>query len=262
MEQPLDRKKYWDETYFEYWTKRVEESATGPQAARSQIVKGDCVVPGDDIYASLLKEAGFRNGMILDVGCGWGRLFPLFAKLGLSICGVDISAKMIAEARKRPLSAVAELKEGECENLPFPSSYFDYACCFGVFDCTQQEKSLSEILRVLRIGGELLVTGKNANYCDSDDMAKAAEIGAYRKGEPNYFTNVPVLLKQLLGQNHIIKRGMYFLRRGDFSKSLFTEVMPDRFYEYCLIIRKGSESVKFHSFSNDRSLVRIAGESQ
>ena len=189
------------------------------------------------------------------MGCGWGRHFPLYEQFGVEIYGVDISSKMIEEARKNYKNTVVNLEVSTAEKLPFDDGEFDFLCCLGVFDATYQEVALAEMLRVVKLNGRIVVTGKNANYCLDDDEASAAEVGARNKGEPNYFTDTPLMIKQLEALGHTVKSAYYFKRRGDFTNKKFVTEMPAKFYEYLLIIEKGSNNVEFTLFSNPHSFV-------
>lgn len=242
-----ERSAYWDDSYFVYWKKRVEESQS-EMTGRSTVVPKDHVVPGDVIYSRILDGAKVTNGTILDVGCAWGRLFYMFGARGLNIYGVDISSKMVAEAKKITMKEVIEIRESLAESLPYSDNMFDFVVCFGVFDATYQNQSLGEFCRVVKHGGKVILTGKSINYRSDDEEASLAENGARRKGEPNYFTDVRDMLYQLEKKGHIIDKQFYFEKRGDFSKGICIEIMPQQYYEYCIVIRKNSENYEFKPF--------------
>jgi ubiquinone/menaquinone biosynthesis C-methylase UbiE len=247
------RKNYWDEKYVEYWKTRVVESENKNQVS-SELVKNDYIVPSDDIYLDLLTRCDFKNGSVLDVGCAWGRLFPLLSSLAMKIYGIDISRQMVDQARKVSIKDVVEIKESCAEEIPYSDDFFDFLICFGVFDATFQDKAISEFLRVLKIGGILIITGKNNAYHPDDREAKLAEIGALNKGEPNYFTDVQSMSDQISSLGHEIVHEFYFERRGDFSKGSYTNQRPTKFYEYCLSIKKKNQKRGFRSFSHKFSL--------
>jgi len=247
-----NRKEYWNETYYDYWKNRVNE-ANSKKIFKSNIVVNDYKVPGDEFYEIILDEEKISNGKVLDVGCGWGRLFPIYFKRRLEVFGVDISEKMVEEARKNFPNAVISLSEAE--KLPFKNGTFNFVVCFGVFDATFQNESLGEMLRVLKIGGKVLLTGKNANYFSDDKEAFAAEIGAIKKGEPNYFTDYQKLIKEITKNGHKIISTYFFKRRGDFSKKIFSKKIfeKEKFYEYLLIIQKEKNDFNFEKFYKKHS---------
>jgi demethylmenaquinone methyltransferase / 2-methoxy-6-polyprenyl-1,4-benzoquinol methylase len=78
------------------------------------------------------------------------------------ITGIDIAEEMLLIGRKKieqkKLSHIINLIQADSENLPFPSNYFDAATVgFGVRNFENLEKGLSEICRVLKKGGALVV---------------------------------------------------------------------------------------------------------
>lgn len=253
------RKKYWDEEYYEYWKKRVEE-ANDPSIESSEVVEKDAKVPEDEIYDWLINHSEIGNGKILEVGCGWGRLFEIYSKHNLLIYAIDISRKMVEEANRNKKDRVVEVKEAEAENIPYGNNTFDYVACFATFDATYQDRALSEMIRVLKINGKLLLTGKNKRYCEDDELAMEAEKGARRKGHPNFFTDVNDLKAQLIEKGHKIILEYYFVRRGDFTKLVFSEKMPSRFYEYFFVIQKLSDDYIFNKFHYTYSDVRRGRE--
>jgi ubiquinone/menaquinone biosynthesis C-methylase UbiE len=65
---------------------------------------------------------------ILDVGCGSGRLFKLYAQHGIQdVVGIDISAQALSLARQR-YPTVSTI-HSRLENLTFPPERFDLAIC-------------------------------------------------------------------------------------------------------------------------------------
>ena len=130
----MDRKKYWDETYYQYWRQRVDE--TRKNGNKSEIVTGDVKTGGEEIYAHVFTSHRFKQGNILDVGCAWGRCFDLYKRYGLSIYGIDISETMIEKARGNLESC--DIKNVEFLNvsadaIPLPDSSVDLVTANGIF---------------------------------------------------------------------------------------------------------------------------------
>ena len=78
------------------------------------------------------------------------------------VVGIDISTEMLEIGRKKidkkKLDSTIELMEADSENLPFENNTFDAATvAFGVRNFENLEKGLSEINRVLKQGGTLVV---------------------------------------------------------------------------------------------------------
>lgn len=94
---------------------------------------------------------------VLDVACGTGDFAWAAAKRfrDAEVIGIDFSKEMIALARtKYPL----EFLIGDVQTLPFDAISFDAVTVgFGFRNFSDKVKALSEVNRVLRIGGELLI---------------------------------------------------------------------------------------------------------
>ena len=248
-----NRKEYWNRSYLEYWKSRVDE--TIQPGRESTIIQGDAKTEDDAVYDEVFRMHPPRPGSVLDVGCAWGRMFPLFRRVGLKISGIDISKAMIDQATidwgTDP--AVESLHECEAEKICHDDGKFDNVACLAVFDATYQHLALSEFLRVLRIDGLLFLTGKHDSYPDDDVLAMQAEVGARGKNHPNYFTDTPAMISQLRAQGHEIVATYFFQRRGDFGALQFVRDMPQSFYEYFLVIRKAAPAGAFEPFSSDFS---------
>lgn len=258
----MDRKAYWNEKYAGYWRQRVEESAKA--GTQSSVVAGDAKTEGDEVYEEVFATYPFRPGRILDVGCAWGRMFPLFLKADLQVSGVDISDAMIEQCREawagKPM--IESIEAAEAEVLPFADGHFDNLTCLAVFDATYQDRALAEFFRVLKPGGRLYLTGKNTNYAADDRLAMEAEIGARSKGHPNYFTDVVGMLRQIQQAGHIVVGNHYFVRRGDFAEFRHTKAIPEQFYEYFIVIEKRGADCRFRGFSSDHSRTFLAAAGQ
>jgi ubiquinone/menaquinone biosynthesis C-methylase UbiE len=109
---------------------------------------------------------GVQCPLILDVGVGTGR-FPkaMLAdnRFDGQVWGLDISVGMLRRARER-LASFGERCTLIWENadaLPFPDETFDAVVCLEALEFTPSpERTLDELLRVLRPGGVLLLTNR------------------------------------------------------------------------------------------------------
>jgi|TARA_B100001971_G_C18148279_1_gene514351 ubiquinone/menaquinone biosynthesis C-methylase UbiE len=252
MVEDLNRKEIYRNKYYEYWHSRVQESNEVDYRS-SKIIKTDFVVPSDSIYRGFFEKHLVNNGRILDIGCGWGRFFNYYKKYNMQIYGIDISDIMVKKATELFSEIALRIDEGEAEDLPFSDNYFDVVCCFGVFDATFQDKVIKEMLRVCKLGGSIIFTGKNIRYSLKDEIAYKAELGALNNKEPNYFTNLEILISELIENKHVIINKYYFINRGDMSLNNYVNEPPKEFYEYCLTVKKCSLSYKFSKFYNSKS---------
>ena len=111
---------------------------------------------------SYLKE--LQPKKILDVATGTADVAIMASGLLKtdSITGIDISEGMLDVGRKKiqklGLQHAIELLKGDSETINFYDNSFDaVTVAFGVRNFQDLEKGLSEILRVLRPGGKLVV---------------------------------------------------------------------------------------------------------
>lgn len=111
-----------------------------------------------------VKQSGIRAGQrVLDIAGGTGDLAKAFAKKVGSAGEVwltDINSSMLTVGRDRLLDNGIIMPVALCdaEKLPFPDRYFDcVSVAFGLRNMTHKEHALTEMYRVLRPGGRLLV---------------------------------------------------------------------------------------------------------
>lgn len=97
---------------------------------------------------------------VLDVATGTGDFAIAIGRKvhpGSSITGIDISEEMLAIGRRK-VSANIELLQGDCEALPFEDNHFDrVSVAFGIRNFEHLDKGLSEMCRVLKTGGKMVV---------------------------------------------------------------------------------------------------------
>ena len=103
------------------------------------------------IVESLELEPGSD---ILDAGCGSGRNLEWLGRFGPTI-GLELSAAGLAIAERRGLGTVVK---GSVEAIPLPDRSVDLAVCLDVLEHVDDRLGLSELHRVVRPGGNLLVT--------------------------------------------------------------------------------------------------------
>lgn len=112
-----------------------------------------------------IKELiAFEPKLMLDVATGTGDFAFEAIKIlkPERIVGVDISAGMLNVARKkiteRNLDHIFSVELGDSEKLHFEDDYFDaITVAFGVRNYEFLEKGLSDMLRVLKPGGKIVI---------------------------------------------------------------------------------------------------------
>jgi len=105
--------------------------------------------------------ASFRQnppGEVLDVACGTGDFVHaiLEASPTSKVVGLDFSEEMLRLARTRGYAAT--FQQGDVLALPFEDGRFDAMTVgFGLRNFSDMPKALSEMVRVLKPGGRLIV---------------------------------------------------------------------------------------------------------
>jgi len=104
-----------------------------------------------------------RPASILDVATGTGDLAIAMAALKpQKIVGIDISGKMLEAGRKkvteRMLESMITLRKADAERIPFSdNSFHAITVAFGVRNFENLRLGLSEMKRVLRPGGSMMI---------------------------------------------------------------------------------------------------------
>jgi len=109
------------------------------------------------------KLQAMQPKKILDIATGTGDFAIASLKLNpTEVVGLDISAGMLEVGRTkmktRKFDDVITMTQADSEDIPFPDNYFDALTVgFGVRNFEHLEKGLSEMLRVIRSGGKVVI---------------------------------------------------------------------------------------------------------
>lgn len=118
---------------------------------------------------TLEAVAGLDARRVLDVGCGAGQELLPFAQQPGAVCvGADVTPEAGLAGRelfasRAPLGRVAFVRAA-AESLPFAAGSFDVVICRLALPYTDNARCLSELARVLRPGGALLLKIHHARY--------------------------------------------------------------------------------------------------
>ncbi|HEY3471106.1 MAG TPA: methyltransferase domain-containing protein [Amycolatopsis sp.] len=109
--------------------------------------------------ATLALVGDVTGRRILDAGCGSGPLSAALRDRGAIVTGIDSSAGMLEQARRR-LGADVDLRVADlADPLPFPDDAFDDVVASLVLHYLRDwAPTLAEFRRVLRPGGRLIVS--------------------------------------------------------------------------------------------------------
>ncbi|HYF54716.1 MAG TPA: class I SAM-dependent methyltransferase [Salinarimonas sp.] len=124
----------------------------------------------DRVYHKLLSDAHRRTALaaaacgpdILEVGVGTGLVLRYYPA-GARVVGVDLSEPMLRKAQEKAaaLPAVTGLASMDACRLGFPDARFDaVAVPFVITLVPDPEGALDECARVLRPGGEIVISSK------------------------------------------------------------------------------------------------------
>lgn len=139
----IDNKDYWD---LRWRNNGVDERGGGVNL---------CMYPFKYIQPIL-----FSGADILEAGCGAGRVYFYYSKLGYNIRGIDYSG--IAINNILSVNPNAKVSKQSILNLSFKDSSFDIVLAFGLFHNFENEndlvRSFEEAKRVLRKDGILMLS--------------------------------------------------------------------------------------------------------
>ncbi len=162
-----------------YLHDKIVPDASSAQTKKEQVAEMfDAIAPRYDLLnrflsagidiswrrKALAKLKDLQPKLILDVATGTADVAIMAARQlqPEKIIGIDISEKMLDGGRikvtAKGLDFIIELKSGDSETINFPTATFDaVTVAFGVRNFENLEKGLSEIHRVLKPGGRLVV---------------------------------------------------------------------------------------------------------
>jgi ubiquinone/menaquinone biosynthesis C-methylase UbiE len=140
-----------------------------------------------DKLQAVIDAVPGKNLKVLDVGGGMGRMsIPLSARHYVTLS--DLSPQMLEQARPWAGERL-QLQVANACDLPFPDHSFDVVLCIDVVphlaDLSAVSKALSELRRVLRPGGLLLIDSTNS-------------VPAWALAFPGYLGLVPPRPRRLL----------------------------------------------------------------
>lgn len=120
------------------------------------------------LWEEKVKEFGFvADRRLLDLGCGIGQWLVALSHHNKKVIGIDPCFKSLMLAGDnldRHKIYNSSLAKAQGETLPFKSSSFDSVFCYGVLMFSREYTTLSEIVRVLKKGGRILLALDGLGY--------------------------------------------------------------------------------------------------
>lgn len=107
---------------------------------------------------------------VLDVGCGYGYGCHLFSQMARSVIGIDYDPRVTRYAKRHyGLKNCSFIPHDANRQYPFDDQSFDIVFLSNVLEQLREyEYSLSEMKRVLRDGGEIILKTRNGRYTKAE----------------------------------------------------------------------------------------------
>ena len=105
--------------------------------------------------------------IMLDAGCGSGNYLSHFTQFTKTIYGIDFSEVgcRIAKESTKQFKNITIKRMDLTKKLDFQDSFFDFILCSEVLEhIKNNEFTLSELKRILKPNGLILITGPNFNF--------------------------------------------------------------------------------------------------
>lgn len=181
---------------------------------------------------------------VLDIACGEGYGSNLIAQKALSVIGVDNAPKVIRHAAAKYRRENLKFLTGDCLKIPLPPQSVDVVVSFETIEhISRHERFISEIKRVLRPGGILIISSPDkTEYSERYGQHNDHHVRELYRGEflellGRHFQNCLPMQQRLVGGSYIAADHfdkkvsfIYGTHRGDFHGGTFTEGVHEGVY--------------------------------
>lgn len=183
-------------------------------------------------FAMIINEINLtKEALILDAGCGWGRIAYEFIGRGYNnLIGIDLTFDLL-KSFKQTISSIP-LVNADAINLPFKSNKFDLVYAVRVLQYIEKiELALKEFARVLKIGGKCVIIQPNpknpyrriayhTRLISVSNIKKLLESEGFRNIRINYygfsFPKLPMPFFECYARIPFLKTmGAFYLIKGD-----------------------------------------------
>jgi len=160
---------------------------------------------------------------ILDAGCGTGIFTTDFLEKGPKVVGMDISPKMLEVAAYKAKGLDFLPVKGNILDLPFLDGYFDKVISNTAIEfIADGEKAVSELFRVLKPGGALVIATLNRLSPWAEERSCRAKSGESDLYDKAYFRSPEELLALAPVQGQF-KTVVHFFKDEDPEKAKVIE---------------------------------------
>jgi ubiquinone/menaquinone biosynthesis C-methylase UbiE len=113
----------------------------------------------EEIFSGLINKMDLKNKIIADIGCGTGRHWKkIFSREPKKLIGLDVSEGMLKMLQQKfPEAETHHLKNDQLNELEHQSCDIVFST-LTIAHIENAEKALSEWKRVLKPGGEMIIT--------------------------------------------------------------------------------------------------------
>jgi 2-polyprenyl-6-hydroxyphenyl methylase/3-demethylubiquinone-9 3-methyltransferase len=197
---------------FSGWTKTIENPPEGYKKAF-------------DKEEEFLLENVPKDTIVLDVGCGFGRVMKLLAPQAKKIIGIDNDKKAIEDAKKylKGFDNIEVFFE-DAEKMHFEDKSFGVVLCVGATPVNfgeTKKKIYSEIRRVLKNKGLFLTSVYNENALED----RLITYRNYYEGDFKIKENGTVVFGEFISEQY--------------SKEKITKILKENGFEILEIIKEG-----------------------
>lgn len=113
-------------------------------------------------FVSIVCAHSSNYDFILDVGCGTGESTSCIARADRRVVGTDISPLFLGASSASRATSTARFVASDAAHLPFAAGSVDVVCSMEMIEHVWPvDKVLSEMDRVLKPGGRIVITSPN-----------------------------------------------------------------------------------------------------
>jgi SAM-dependent methyltransferase len=123
-------------------------------------------IPSGDVFEFAFHLKHCAQKKVYDLGCGIGRHLFFLIEMGFDVYGSDYSLDAVREVNQRlaEIKYPRRVKHESMTEISEPDEYYDAVIAYNVVYhayLADMEKALSNIHRILKPGGSLLITFKS-----------------------------------------------------------------------------------------------------